>query len=205
MFKDFDLDDIVARYPLPDGVTDDVVNREDLATALAKSANMIDAYRKGGMPVLSEGGNGKPYEFQLSHCWAWYHAWKGAEAERQKSRRENLDQLRLALLGDDTLDDTQLLSPREQKEQYDAERAYIATAMERRQVVRAAEMRLLLDGVFAMARKSFLEFPDRLERRLGLNAEQVEATIAESDAALARLRDAIEQSNLARPAPKAAA
>ena len=63
----------VARYPLPDGVTDNgtPLNRAQLAAAFGVSVNAVTDWINKGMPALSTGQNGVAYEFRLAHCWAW--------------------------------------------------------------------------------------------------------------------------------------
>lgn len=54
----------VERFPLPAGVADAVLNKSQLARALAVSEPTIDRWVADGMPVLSAGTNGRSYEFQ---------------------------------------------------------------------------------------------------------------------------------------------
>ncbi len=72
------IDDLMAKFPLPDGVPDAVLNREELADALGTSINTISAWIAQGMPVQQVGGNGKADELRLAHCHAWCMARKAS-------------------------------------------------------------------------------------------------------------------------------
>ena len=173
MFTDFDLSDLRRRYPLPDGVADDVVNRDDLAYALDVTTPTIDNWRKGGMPCLAEGTNGRGYQFQLADCWAWREGYRAARDAETARKRKNLDQMRLALHGDERLDDIQYLTPKEQQLEYQAAEAFMATAHRQGQLVWADEMRDLMERLFAICREHGMQLPDILERRLALTPDQV--------------------------------
>lgn len=201
---EFDLDDLLARYPLPDGMDDTLVNREQLANALVKSANTIDDYhRNKGMPVREQGGNGKPYVFSLAECWAWYHGWKEAEAAKSAEADAAANQLRLALLNDASRDDeTARMSPREQREFYQAEEAYMTSANGRRDHVKRDDVIETIEDLFTLVRERVQAMPDAMERECGLTKQQVEWVVAFTDQFIPDLRDHVAQSSIFAEEPK---
>src|SRR3569623_2794267 len=80
--------ELVVRYPLPEGVIDAVLNREELAEALGTSLNTVTSWLNMGMPALEWGRNGKPYELQLSACYAWNEASRRGEEKKKKRKRK---------------------------------------------------------------------------------------------------------------------
>ena len=197
MFREFDIDQLRKDHPLPKGGKDIVVNREDLADALNKSTVMIDKYRKGGMPVLSEGGSGKSYEFQLHDCWAWYHGYKASEITIKSEKQSQLDLLRQALHGDDFDSDVIELTPQQRKQEYEAQQQYAAAAIAQGQLVKSAEMTLLLESVFGVLRQQLLGLPDIMERRVGLSPEQAAVMEQVSKESISSIHQVLRGSNLA--------
>jgi len=197
MFNDFDIDELKKQYPLPRGVVDVVYNRDEIASALDKSTPMIDRYRKGGMPVLTAGGSGKSYEFQLWDCWAWYHGMKAANVSLREQKIDQLSLLREALVGEDGSDDMLHLSPKQRSEEYEAARRYAETALAQGKLVRRSEMQMLLEGVFGIVRNRLLALPDIMERRVGLTPEQAETMEKVAKETISSLSEKLASSNLA--------
>ncbi len=175
MFRDYDLLTLLKAHPLPKGVQDLVCNLSELARGLDKSEVMVARYRDGGMPVLTKGGAGKAYEFQLAHCWAWYHGMKAGEAALLDDRTAQLELLRMALVGEDGSNDMLKLTPKQRSAEYEAARRYSETAMAQGKLAYRSEMVLLLEGVFSVVRNQLVGLPDVMERRVGLSPEQSEA------------------------------
>jgi phage terminase Nu1 subunit (DNA packaging protein) len=176
-----------ARYPLPRGIEDAVVNRAQLAEALAVSEPTIDRYRKDGMPVLVEGTNGQAYQFQLSECWAWL---KGKDDERRaqdERARHSIRQLRLEVVGGTVGDSEMGLTPKERQAIYDVELSYNKLARERGDLVPLAEVTELLDHVLSTIRSTLTGLPDRLSRDAALTGRQAEQAVVVTDDVIAEL------------------
>ncbi|MCP4932724.1 MAG: terminase small subunit [bacterium] len=197
MFFEFDIDELKAVHPLPDGLVDQIVNRDELASGLDKSHVMIDRYRKGGMPVLSEGGNGRSYEFQLHDCWAWYHGMNAHRTAQKDETQQQMDLLRRALLGTDYDEDMLRLTPKQQAEEYEAQRRYAESALVQGTLVRVSEQVLLLTTVFGILRQQLLGLPDIMERQVGLTPDQAATMDMVAKDTLASIHDKLKNSNLA--------
>lgn len=171
---------------LPAGVVDAVLNRGDLARALNKSEPTIDRYVADGMPFLVEGTNGRAWEFQLSACWKWLKDRDRADAEKQSLAEQAVQQMRLALIGGNDLNDAErALTPRQRQEAYDAERAFMLAAQLRGDLVRRAEVVEAFEDVFRTLRDALTALPDKLEREVGLQGRALELAIHTCDGALA--------------------
>ena len=176
-----------ARYPLPRGVEDAVVNRAQLADALAVSEPTIDRYRKDGMPVLAEGTNGQAYQFQLSDCWAWLQASKDERRAQDERAAHSIRQLRLEVVGGSVGDSEMALSPKERKDLYDVEFSYNKLAQARGDLVPLAEVAELLDHVLSTIRSTLTGLPDRLSRDAALTGRQAEQAVVVTDDVIAEL------------------
>ncbi len=197
MFFEFDIEELKAAHPLPVGLVDQIVNRDELASGLDKSHVMIDRYRKGGMPVLSEGGNGRSYEFQLHECWAWYHGMNAHRTAQKDETQQQMDLLRRSLLGTDHDEEMIRLTPKQQAEEYEAQRRYAESALLQGTLVRSSEQVLLLASVFGILRQQILGLPDIMERQVGLSPDQAATMDLVSKDTLASIHDKLKTSNLA--------
>jgi phage terminase Nu1 subunit (DNA packaging protein) len=175
------------KHPLPDGIADAVVNRAQLAEALAVSEPTIDRYRKDGMPVMQEGTNGQAYQFVLSECWAWVQERTADRKAHDARAQESVQQLRLQVLGGSLGESEMALTPKERGEIYAAEVNYTRLATERGQLIPRAEVTELLDHVLATVRSSVMGLPDRLSRDAGLTGRQAEQAVAVTDDLVAEI------------------
>lgn len=179
---------------LPAGVEDAVLNRSQLARALNKSEPTISAWIGEGLPYITEGTNGRAYEFQLSACWRWMKLREKTDNDRQEAAEAAVRQMRLALIGGTDPDDGRgALSPKEQRDLYDAERAYMLTALQRGEQVKRAEMIAVLEDVFLIVRDSVTALPDRLEREAGITGKALDLAIGVCDSILVEAQKAVEQ------------
>ncbi len=185
---------VSADVGLPPGVEDVVLNRAQLASALNKSEPTITAWLREGLPFISAGTNGKSYEFQLSDCWRWVQG-KEAEAEaRRTSADAAVMQMRLALVGGSELDAHEAsLSPKARRELYDAEQAFMTTALQRQALVKRPEVVSMLEDVLLTVRDAVTALPDRLEREAGLTGKPLDLAITICDQVLAEAQKRIEQ------------
>ncbi len=192
---EFDIDELLARYPLADDFEDIVMNKTNLATALGKSTNTIDEYVRKGMPVKSAGTNGSSYEFQLSHCYAWYMGWKQHDLDVARKQESVAQQLRLSLLNDDE-GEFNGLTPSQQRDVYKAEQEYMTTAEFRRLHCKRADVEQCLEKLFAILVRNLQGLPDVMERELGLDTAQVERAVRICDNQISLLNKEISNSDL---------
>lgn len=172
-----DLDVLIARYPLPDGVNDVVMTRDELADAMSKTVNTISQWMSDGMPVKQQGGNGKAYELQLSHCWAWRKAVTQQEDERSDSVKKAAQALRFALVGGEAGDTIDALPPKEKREVVETQMQLEKFHQHRGALLRRDEVHDFIDITFAMIRDAIEAMPDRAERKTALDSAAVEAMI----------------------------
>lgn len=195
-FKDYNLDEIVKRFPLAQTVPDEVVTKKLLANAFSTSTNTIDKWIDQGMPILNEGGNGQAYEFQLSHCWAWWHARQEAEQNRSSAAESAVRAMQLELTGGSVGDGINALSPKEKQEVITAQMEYEAFQRQRGELINRDDVVALLDTVFVLLRDTITTLPDRLERECDLDGNTVEQAVFICDETLAdaqsKLTDFIE-------------
>lgn len=179
---------------LPPGVADVVLNRAELASALNKSEPTITAWQREGLPFITAGTNGRSYEFQLSACWKWVQA-KEREAEQRRSAVDAaVTQMRLALVGGTEADPAEAsLSPKQRKELYDAEQAFMGAALSRQALVKRPEVVSMLEDVLLTVRDSVTALPDRLEREAGLTGKALELAISICDQVLMEAQKRIEE------------
>lgn len=170
---------------LPANVADAVLNRGELARALNKSEPTIDRYIADGMPFLTEGTNGRSWEFRLSACWAWLKGRERAEADKRSAAELAVQQMRLALVGaGDIGDEDRQLSPRQRQEAYDAERAFMLAALQRGDLVRRSDVVEAFEEVFKIVRDVLTALPDKMERDAGLSGKAIDAAIDVCDGSL---------------------
>lgn len=166
------------------------LNKHQLADALSVSPNTIDQWRKAGMPVVSEGTNGRAYAFDPQACLAWREDREQRRQREQAAAEETVAQLRLAL---DPVAEArrETLSPAEQREVYDAAARYMAVARQRRELVEADAVVAMLEATLAGLRDAVDALPDQIARDLGLTGEQTERVVAYCDAALSAARESL--------------
>ena len=163
------------------------LNKHQLADALGVSPNTIDQWRKAGMPVVSEGTNGRAYAFDPQACLKWRADRDARRQEEQERAEETVAQLRLAL---DPVAQArrETLSPAEQREVYEAAARYMAVARQRRELVEADQVVAMLEASFASLRNALDALPDHLARELGLTGEQTEMVVKYCDGVLSASR-----------------
>lgn len=174
----FDIDDLRRRFPLPDGVPDETVNRAQIGVALQVSENTISKWislPENPMPVQEMGGNGREYAFNLGDCYAW-RMWRDDQIHRQRDAGDRAAaQLAMAFRNIDDADDdgSRVLSAREIKEEADADYARNRAAELRRELVRVARVRDLFEDVLSQLRTTIVTMADFAEMEFGLKPEQV--------------------------------
>nr|WP_321459622.1 hypothetical protein [uncultured Cohaesibacter sp.] len=188
----------VTKYPLPDGVEDVVLNREQLADALRVSAPTIDTYRKAGMPVITEGSNGRSYEFLLSDCFAWVSERKEIERTEDERKQNAIKQMQFELIGADGDDPYSELTMKQAQEAYKTEGLYREAALARGEFMMRSRVTGLVTDIFQIYREGLGVLPDRLARECGLTHEQVERVARICDGMLTETAKRIER-DLGKP------
>jgi len=179
--------DLCARFPLPAGVADALVNKTLLCDALDVSPTTLSAWLRAGLPFESAGTNGRSYEFRLSLSFAWAAERKSREDAGRQRAEGAAAQLRLALLGEESDGDAERarLSPREQRDLIDVERSYMMAAEARRDLIRRGDVTVGISEVWAGLRDRLDALPDMIARRLDLTGEEIEAVEEVCDGLLA--------------------
>lgn len=164
------------------------LNKHQLADALGVSPNTIDQWRRAGMPVVSEGTNGRAYQFDPSACQEWRAARDRRRQADQERAEEAVAQLRLQL---DPVAQArrETLSPAEQREVYEAAARYMAVARQRRELVEADAVVTMLEAALGAIRDAIEGLPDHMARELGLTGQQTETVVAYCDGVLTAARE----------------
>ncbi len=185
--------DLCARFPLPAGVDDAVVNKTLLCDALDVSPTTLSTYIRAGLPFETAGTNGRSYEFRLSLAFAWVAERRSREDASRRHSESQAAQLRLALIGDDRegAEDRARLSPREQRDLIDVERAWMMAAQARRDLIRRPDVAQGIAAVWAGLRDRLDALPDMIARRLDLTGEEIEAVEEVCDGLLADAVDVV--------------
>ncbi len=185
---------LVAKYPMPKGQPDALVNKKLLAAALDVSATTIDSWLLQGLPYQTKGTNGAAYQFRLSVAFAWRADRETAEEAERRHSEEAAAQLRMTLAGGSAQDaERARLSPKQQKEVLEVEYQYMRAARERRELIPANEVAETCEKAFVVIRDGFDAFPDELGRELNLTAEQIETVQGITDEVLREAAQELEK------------
>jgi phage terminase Nu1 subunit (DNA packaging protein) len=160
--------DVVLRHDLAPGGEDGVLNRTNLARALATSQNTISDWVGKGMPYLSEGKNGHAWQFHLSACWQWLQEVRGDERRRQEDADRIAAQAAQSFLNLDADEDFEM-TPRYLREISEAEWHRNRVAEQRGDLVRAERVRAVLEQIFTSVQRGLVTLPDFAERELSLD------------------------------------
>lgn len=184
----------LALYPLPDGLEDTVaLNRAQLARAFDVSENTISKWVAEGMPAEVEGSSGQAYEFRLSHCWAW----RQHREARLRSRRAEAERLAVqASLAFRNLEDEDpadgALTAKQIREESLADYERNRAAQLRGELVKADQVRMMVQEVLIAFRNGMVTLPDFCEREFGLTPEQVDRLQRRCNETLVSVRREIE-------------
>lgn len=166
--------DLVARYPLPEGVPDAIVNKTQLETALGVSGVTVAAWIRKGLPCEQEGTNGRAWQFRLSIAYAWNAARQADERARDAEAESAAKQLALALVGDDGLGADSGLSIAEQRQILELQHVHAIAARDRGELIRRPQVVEGFEEVFGAIRDSLDALPDRLGREIGVEGRDLE-------------------------------
>ncbi|MEJ6845107.1 terminase small subunit [Sinorhizobium fredii] len=199
-----EIQTLCERYPLPEGVEDCVMSREELAETLQVSLNTVSSWLSKGMPMLQEGGPGKSYELQLSACFAWRQAQKADEDLRSERVRRAQQAMRLALVGGSAGDTMEALDPKTRREIMAAQIEQERFQRERNQLMRRDDVRDTMELVYGIIRDRMNAAPDVIERKNALEPKLVQELIDICDDIVADVRGAIDRFWRERPVQEGA-
>lgn len=169
-----------------------LLNRAQIAAIFNVSENTIDKWRGKEMPVETEGGNGRAYEFKYSDCKAWYDEAQASAAAEKKTADDFVAQQRMEFLGVDRKDENAGLSASARRELAMAELVWMQAAEKRRSLVQVDDVIDLLDLLFTELRAGLDGQPDWLEREFALTGPDVERVVGYNDEILKGIKAAIE-------------
>ena len=194
-----DMGDVLdlSAYPLPDGVEDDVLNRDRLGKSLNVSQPTLSSWIDQGMPVSKQGSNGKEYEFIFSHCYAW-RLWRDEREIQKRLNASERDAQRAMLFRNDDEDDpnANALTAKEISENSRAAMDSMLAAQRRGELVRTDRLEGVFQSLMITVRNTMQAAPDWLEEEFGLSPAQVEKTEAYFDGLLKELRRQIADEQL---------
>lgn len=184
--------ELVASHPLPDGVMDVVMTREELADAMATSVVTITDWLGKGMPCRERGGAGKPYELQLSHCWAWRMARKAEEEVKADQVKRSIAALRLKLIGGTSGNSIEALDPKTRREILTVQMEHERFERARNHLLQRDDVEETFETLYGLIRDVLNTAPDVIEEREGVPAIVVIAMTEICDKLLAALRRRID-------------
>lgn len=194
-----------AGHALPDGITDAVLNRAQIAAAFKVSENTITKWIAeigDPMPVKSHGSNGSAYEFQLSTCFSWHLA----RIDRLHLERTAADnaaaQMALHFLNLDPegAEGASHMTAKEVTDWTTAEYNRNKAAIQRQEFVPTGRMRTALETMFVTLRNTINTLPDFAEREMGLTAAEVDKLQKRCDQTLVEMHEAVERELKKAPA-----
>jgi phage terminase Nu1 subunit (DNA packaging protein) len=183
----------VAAFPLPDEIADEVMNRGQIARALNVSEPTITTWIGEGLPVLTKGGNGQAYEFQLSQCFAWRMHRKSGEERQRAAADESAAQMRMLFqnMDGDVAEDHAEWSPKQIREASLAELERMRASEARGDLVRSDRVLRLLEEMLTTIRQTVMTLPDYAEQEFGLSARQSDQMQGRCEDLLVELRNAL--------------
>ena len=188
-----ELDALVQRYPLPDGVPDAVLNKRELSEFFAVSVPTLDNWIRDGLPAKTEGTNGREWEFLASVAYAWKCSRDDGERLKAGEAQRAIEAMRLALVGGKAGDTIRALSARERKELYEVEVTHERLKRERNQSLDRDEVNAVLNDLLRIVRDGVSAFPDTLERVANLDGPAVASLIEACDELLEELARSIDR------------
>ena len=190
VMDDAELNILRGKYPLPEEVEDAVLNRSQLALALGVSDNTVTKYLGKGLPCVSQGGNGRDYEFQLSDCYAWRRS-QDEEATAKKLAGDRIAaQMALHFRGEDPdlEPDEPILSAKEIRAEADADYHRNRAAELRRELTRVSAVREMVETMIVDFRTQITALVDFAEMEFGLSPGEVDKFQRRCDGALMQAR-----------------
>lgn len=191
--SDIEMRELRAKFPLPEGIEDAILNRSQIAAALQVSENTITKWMgapENPMPVDEQGGNGREYRFCLADCYAW--RMDRDETDRAEKERGDTAAAQLAMhfrnLGDEGEAAPTTLTARQIKEESDADYARNKAAELRGSLVRVDRVRDMIEDVLGQFRVTMVTMADFCEMEFGLSPEEVDRLQKRNDEVLVQAR-----------------
>lgn len=184
----------LSRYPLPEGVEDEVFNIQLMAKAMNTSTVTINKWIDAGMPVEQRGGNGKSYELRFAHCYAWRHWRDGKEQAQARAKADSAAQKAMLFVGenDDSAPETKLTA-KEIREWSEAMIIRDKAALGRGELVKRGDVQQTLEGILGTVRNTITNLPDWLEQEFSLSPRQADRAQTYADGLLDELRQQLER------------
>lgn len=184
----------LSRYPLPDGIDDEVFNIQLMAKAMNTSTVTVNKWIDAGMPVEQRGGNGKSYELRFSHCYAW-RLWRDAKDQAKASAKaDSAAQKAMLFVGDEDEDAAEAnMSAKEVREWSEAVIIRDKAALQRGEQVKRADVAELLENLLGTVRNTVMNTPDWLEQEFSLSPRQAEKAQSYFDGLLDEMRLQLER------------
>ena len=168
---------------------------EETATFFEVSVQTVKRWIAAGCPVVKEGGNGVRYELDLRAVHAWRRDQEQTNAALAEALAEEETQLRLELVGDDMLPDTdgsgQSLTPKQRRDALQAELSKVKLAELRRELVRADDVAMEMAAAFSLLSNRLASLPDSIGAQIGLAEDQIETVRAQIEDMLNDAADAL--------------
>lgn len=170
---------------------------EETARFFEVSVPTVRSWIADGCPVHQRGGNGVAYQLDLLAVHGWRQARHDAEAREAAERAARDQQLKLELLGPDSLganeSDATTLTATARAAAMREELDRVKLAALRRELVSAGDIKLMMVEVFGRLRAKVRNLPDELGDEFGLDEAQQEAMLLRIDDALTDIADEIAQ------------
>jgi hypothetical protein len=142
----------------------ELVNKRELAKAMAVSEPTIESWLDLGMPVVSKGSNGVAYEFDLDAVRSW-------KASRDQASRDEVERRQNELFGDGIR-----LAPdgdvRQLRERAALETDIMVLSAKRRELIPRKEVEDDYAAVFGLIRQHLLSLDAALTKSAGLTHAQ---------------------------------
>lgn len=161
----------------------EIRNLDETSRFFSITVPTLKRWIEDGCPVEKRGGNGVSWELDLRRVADWRRLQVEDEQKKALDRASTDEQLRLELLGDDSLPDISAgdigkLSARGRAEIIRAEMDKVKLAQLRRDLVRAEEVRADQARIFALIRDRLRTLPDNIGARFGLQTDQVDEALS---------------------------
>lgn len=161
------------KYPLPKGVPDAELNKEQVGQFMAVSPPTVSTWLSKGMPFVERGRNGSEYKFRAADVYAWHKAMLDQEQEVQDEAQRAIQAMRLELVGGGTNSSIDGLSPKDKREVFQTQMAHEQFMRERNELLVRDEVHDAFAKSFSIVRDALDSLPDELHREASLNNHQL--------------------------------
>ncbi|AUQ99343.1 hypothetical protein [Phaeobacter inhibens] len=184
----------LSRYPLPDGIDDEVYNIQLMAKAMNTSTVTVNKWIDAGMPVENPGGNGRSYELRFSHCYAWRKWREGKDQAAVKAKASSAAQKAMLFVGEgDEAAADNTLSAKEVREWSEAVILRDKAALQRGDLVKRGDVQDIMEKLLGTVRRTITNMPDWLEQEFSLSPRQADKAQTYADGLLDELRLQLER------------